>query len=354
MNSQGAKKPLSQRTAKRDRWILFILLVSLLLPTFALAEQNVILLTLDGVRWQEFFYGIDRQNNNGVGGDTFPLFWKNYATESLVLGDFPKQIRMYTSNATQLSLPAYQSIMAGSDQGCWTNICGRIGVETVAERIKKQLHLSKKEVAVISSWERIANAAEHIEGSVFVNAGQQYLFDDIGVSELIDINRRQEKDPPSEWGSARLDKYTWMQAMRYLKYHRPRFFWISLNDADEWGHNGNYRNYVSALRQYDVWINELFVKLDSMREYGKDTTVIIVTDHGRGDGTSWGSHGPLYPESQYIWMVVRNAFTRETRNIQGHDGYHHSDIRPSIEKLLNLVPTNCPTCGSFVREIFAH
>lgn len=312
-------------------------------------KPNVILLTLDGVRWQEFFYGEDQEVSGGS-GDIFTIFWKNFSKGSFVLGDKSKRIEMKATNTTILSLPAYQSIMAGFNQGCWTNLCGRIEVETFMERVRRVLQIPPIQVATIASWEPIEDAVAKYSGRTFVNTGQNPLNDPVVDEQLRWLNDWQQKDTPP-WSHARYDKYTFAHAMRFLKLHKPRLLFISLNDSDEWGHKENYTRYLLALKQYDFWIRELISTLEEMGDYGKNTTLIVTTDHGRGDGDDWGSHGFFVPESRNIWLIARNKYTQQNPYRIGRSGYTHLDIRPTIEAIFGLKPQRCEECGRVIREI---
>jgi len=306
--------------------------------------ENVILLTLDGVRWQEVFKGDQH-------GQIFRNLWQELATEGVIFGDRGTGSWMTVSNDVNISLPAYQSIMAGAPQGCLTNTCGRISVETLQERIRRELGVTGKQVTTIASWEQIPNAVEHVEGITFVNAAFQNLDDGTGDEVFSAINEAQSKDKPL-WGGARYDKYTWAHSMHYLTKHRPRFLFISLNDSDEWGHRGEWERYVETLRHYDERIRELIVTLRQMGKYGERTTLIVTTDHGRGDGENWTHHGRNWPASKYIWLYGRPAGGEiSPYSVLGDGGYRHVDIRPTIEASLGLKTIPCKDCGRVIWEL---
>lgn len=277
------------------------------------SPQNVILITLDGVRSQEFFEGVDKKLEENASGSIFQEFWANLAPKSLIAG---KSGEMEVANSYLVSLPAYQSIMAGSLQPCKSNACGRIGVSTLQERLVSEFRNSK-DVATFASWESIALAVEKIPGATFVKAGRQ---------------DEQEATPP--WKHARYDKNTIADAMNYLLTERPRFLYVSLNDADEWGHRNNYPMYVETLRFYDHWLVELSQTLESLENYGKNTTVFVTTDHGRGEGVKWKDHGRSTPSAKKIWFFAFGSAVPQGLVLPPGKKYSHLDIRPAIEKLL--------------------
>jgi hypothetical protein len=313
-------------------------------------QNNVVFMTLDGVRWQELFLGTDPELSDSPRRlSIFTQFWAELAHQGVLFGDLQNKTEMEVSNPILLSLPAYQSIFAGSFQWCLNNDCGRIPTETLQERIQREFHLDKMDVASFASWNRIAFAVEHIDGATFVNAGIQPVLDPLADDEMERLNQLQVLDPP-EWHDARRDTYTFAHALRYLKKHQPRFLYISLNDSDEWAHRGNYPAYLKTLRTYDQYINELSKALDDLGDYGKNSTLILATDHGRGAGSSWKDHGPLTQDSKYVWLFARSPYTR-LRHDQPHSGYSHADIRPTIEASMGLSPIQCFGCGKPISEV---
>ena len=313
------------------------------------AQPNVILLMLDGVRWQEVFHGSDPLIDAEVSEPSLFKFLLSQPNGSFFLfGDRLKGSDCTISNKRMISLPAYQSIMAGKTTDCTSNSCGRIQLETMQERILHDLKLKKTDVATFASWDKIPYAVEKSEGSTFVNAGNQEVSEGEVDATTEALNKRQKEDL-APW-DARKDDYTFAQAMNYLKNNKPRFLFISLNDSDELAHKGRYLQYLSTLKAYDEKMKSLFEGLSALGEYGKSTTVLITTDHGRGNAGKWTDHGVDSPESRFIWIYGKNP-TLTAKKTPVKKGYTHLDIRPTVEKLLGLPPTQCKECGSVIEEL---
>ncbi len=285
-------------------------------------QPNVVLLTLDGVRWQEVFS--ESKDHNEA---PFKLLKLLLSKEGILIGNKSLGSEMTVNNRFNLSLPGYQSLMAGTEVPCATNDCGRISVETMMERVRRELRLSKGEVATFATWSGIAKAVEHTQGS----------------THLV--------------GSLNHDTETFAQALAYLEKERPRFLYISLGDADEFAHALNKKKYIDTLKMYDRWINELAGRLDAMDDYGNNTTLIVTTDHGRGSGFQWFDHGLHIPDAKYVWLYARNSKTNQVSNtdrtVLKNRPYNHSDIRPTIENLFGLAPNRCADCGRPIEELFS-
>lgn len=219
------------------------------------------------MRWQDFF----RRGDEAA----FPTFWSRHAKKAAVLGAPESGQPFLASNASLKSLPAYQEMMVGGPVDCGSNLCGPVAAPTLLDRLVA-VGLGAR-LAVVGSWGTLAHAPSP-RALPFVDAGLH----------------PGESRPP--WGDARKDRDTWAKALAALE-GRPRFLWISLNDADEWGHRGSRESYLAQLKRYDTWLDELVGKLGQMPGYGERTTIVCTTDHGRGDGDDWTGHGDDLPAS---------------------------------------------------------
>src|SRR5262245_14771419 len=106
------------------------------LPRAAAAEDpgNVVLVVLDGVPRRDFY---DRS--------LFPFLWSTLGAGG-VYGN------MRVSNRTRLSLPGYQALTVGTVTSCQSNECGRVQMETVLDRVAREIGEGRTSVAMITSW----------------------------------------------------------------------------------------------------------------------------------------------------------------------------------------------------------
>lgn len=334
-------------------------------PPVALpSERNVVLMMLDGVRWQEFFGTPDAalcaapeyhgaQECMRSTEKLFAFTHAQVAPHGFVWGAPGSGTTATVANPASLSLPGYQSIFAGVATDCMDNACPRVGVETLGERLVRETGIPRDRVVTVASWEKIPFAVEHTEGATTVNAGfapfaDAAELDPASRRELDTINARQVVDRPP-WGGARGDGWTMAHALRYLRDHRPRFMFLSLNDADEWGHRGEYGRYLATLRTYDDWIRRVLTAFDASGGYGRATTLIVTTDHGRGEGPRWRDHGGVEGDRP-IWMVVVPPGRKSGLRVRTA-AVTHVDLRPTIEAIMGLAPRVCEGCGRAVAEV---
>ena len=298
--------------------------------------ENVILLMSDGVRWQEFF---------SDSPPALPKFWSQHASEGIIYGAPGSPRRINVANSVRVSLPAYESILAGRVlPNCLDNDNCELAPIAIPTFLERLVHagLKKEEVAVFGSWNQIATAAEHVPGTAMVNAGITPMADVEHPELIATLNTAQVANHPTLWGAARSDRDTVAQAMHYLEFHRPRFMFISLNDTDEWGHraahdSNGFQGYLKALGAFDDTIDQLIRKLGELGDYGRKTTLIVTTDHGRGNTPErFPNHGKDIPESGKIWLYIRGPHVN-TQSVPMHVSRHsHIDICPTVEILMGL------------------
>ncbi len=288
--------------------------------------KYVIYMTFDGTRWQDIF----------LDHSYLKSFWEKHANKVNFYG-IPGSKTHISVASIPISLPSYQSQMSGAIQPCFGNQCGRIAVQTLPEALKEKLHLQKQDVALFSSWYEVTYSTEHIYGSIYTNAGNFPVYDpttQTADSVMYDLNMQQTYDNPGE--STRFDKYTFAQAMHYFETYKPRFLWISLNESDEAAHAGDLQAYHKALMFYDHALNEVFTKL-KMMNIENETMLIVTTDHGRGNGKLWTTHGPGIPGSKQTWAFVMNGELKPVSQSPDMTYYSTLSIRPTVEAALGLI-----------------
>jgi hypothetical protein len=298
---------------------------------------NVILFTWDGVRSDEFFKGTGllhaHQLPRSERGKIFSRLWSQYAQEGMVLGG---KDRYKIASSIAISLPSYQALMVGHATACKNNSCGGLNEVSVLENVRSSLDLPKKDVAVFASWEGLSSAVAKDLNQITHGIFPGILSDSTSDDQMLEIQKKAMLDLP-KWKGSRKDKYTFELGMHYLKKHCPRVLYLSLVDSDEFGHEGDYPNYVKTLRQYDEYLDHLIKTLQAMGEYGRQTTLIVTTDHSRGAGPLWVGHANTPDSEKNVFLYARGRGVNPTgRSKEIGD---HSNIRPTIEYLLGLRPT---------------
>ena len=144
------------------------------LPALPLREgvspsSAVILVVIDGVRWQEIFHGPEvglarRQWMLGKlpkAPELVPTMYRRFFGGGVAIGG--KGAGFTASGPVFVSLPGYLEIMTGRIQrSCSTNHCEPTAEPTIADEVRALPGSKLEDVAVISSWEVIDRAASKV------------------------------------------------------------------------------------------------------------------------------------------------------------------------------------------------
>jgi hypothetical protein len=360
---------------KTKRHITTMASLSLLFMLVATAAgqnrtENVILITLDGVRTQEIFGGLDLEvlkskTKNGSVEET-PLYNKYYAStpearreklmpffwgelmkrQGSIAGNRGLGSAAVTTNKLWFSYPGYSEILTGQarDDVIDSNDKKRNPYPSFLEFLKRKLKLDVKQVAAFASWDVMDFVVEHEAGSVSSNAGREPY--DHSDPEIKLLSRLQTEAPPS-WDGVRHDYYTFHFAMAHLKSHQPRVLYISFDETDDWSHEGRYDKTLDALNRYDGYLRELWDYLQSSERYSGKTSIIITVDHGRGaTPQDWTDHGDKVPEAQYIWMAFISPDSRLRGEWKNRETVYQNQIAATLCGLLNQdYAENNPSAG---------
>jgi hypothetical protein len=320
-------------TARVDRvWRLWVLLALAGLPPAARAlaspprpEQNVILVLLDGVRWQEVFMGADAALlNKELGGITdaepvrrdywrdtpetrrqalMPFTWGTVARRGQVLGNRNRNCPVQVANPHWFSYPGWSEMAVGFvEPRIDSNEAGPNPNPTVLEWLHRKPAFRGR-VAAFSGWDTGAAILNRDRAGFYVNAGFEPVADAEPGSRLALLNQLRT-EVPSPWGCMHYDAVVFHSALEYMTRHKPRVFYIALGETDEFAHEGKYAGYLRALRLADDLLRQLWEKIESMPEYRGRTTLLIATDHGRGEAAEWKSHGAKIAGSGHTWIAA--------------------------------------------------
>lgn len=291
-------------------------------------EPRVILVTVDGLRWEEVFTGVDAAllDDPAAAGvkdtsalrarfwrDTpaerraalLPYFWGDLVGRGTVWGDRTVGSRVRLVNPHHFSYPGYAEILTGRFlPEIDSNDPVRMPVPTVLEHAKAALGLARRDVAVFASWERFQEIVEREPGSLVVSAGFSGLPDGYATPRLAELAEIQH-DLLTPWDSVRHDWVTAEMALEYLRAYEPRILYVALGETDDWAHERRYDRTLQAAVLFDDFLRDLFAFVDGNASYAGNTTVLVTSDHGRGpDGTNWTDHGARVPGAETDWIAI--------------------------------------------------
>jgi hypothetical protein len=303
----------------------------------------VVLVVLDGVRWQDAFVP-----------ENTPVLHRMIAERGAALGAPGHGPTMSASGPAFVSLPGYSEIFTGRRaHGCADNDCGRARARTLFDEVARQ-EGSPGAVGVFSSWERIERAASPDPDAFVLSSGrsvrwrQEELLQDPGVAAVLEEGAKA--DPFPGYGDFRPDRLTSAVAMAYLERRKPRLLYIGLGEPDEYAHRGDFAGYLASLRAADAVIGAVFDTLGRMGERGKRTTVLVTTDHGRA--TDWRHHGREMPESARVWLFGGGAGISARGLARSVRSHRLSDVAPTVRALLDMPSDAAASAGAPIDELF--
>jgi hypothetical protein len=346
------------------RAVLFILCLAIV-QAEPRKTKAVVLVTVDGLRWQEIFGGIDpRLMNEKVAGmsepgakelrerlakDTpearrealLPFFWKELTPRGIVLGNRNKGSSMQVTNAFRVSYPGYSEILTGraQDDVIKGNDEIRNPTPSILEFLRGKLNLKRSQVALFASWSTFHFIAEHTPGSITINAGYERA--DAAASARAKELSALQFAARTPWDEARHDYVTFELALDYLRRERPRVLYISFDETDDWAHGRRYDRVLDAIEYFDHTLQTLWNTLQAMAEYRDQTTLVLTCDHGRGDTLAdFNGHGAKVTGADQIWLAVIGPDTPARGELTNTESYYQRDIAPTILELLGVPPSS--------------
>lgn|SRR5664280_403724 len=327
--------------------------------------KNVILITLDGFRWQEVFNGPDSSllrgkelkevkalfwTNNPIESrkKLLPFFWNEIAVKGELYGNRNNQNFVNVSNKYWFSYPGYNELFSGfADDSVNSNDKKNNPNITVFEVANKSEALKNK-VAAVTSWDCFPYILNVNRSGIYVNSGNQPEDNSKNSAEVNLLNDLISETAPYEDG-VRYDIYTYHYALEYIKANHPRLMFIGFDETDDYGHEGKYDRYLLTAHQSDKVIGELWNWLQSLDQYKDQTTLILTCDHGRGasENEMWHSHGEKIKGSDQTWLAIIGPDTKALGEISVSGQLYNSQVAMTIANLLKIDYKN-PKAGKAV------
>jgi len=317
--------------------------------------ENLVIVTLDGMRWQEVFKGVDTvlMNNSKYNHDPkgmrasfdaaddetkrkklFPFLWTTIASHGAIYGNRGYGNKMDNANPYWFSYPGYNEIMSGyPDTAVNSNDKIYNKNETVLGFLNKQPAFKGK-VAAFSTWDVFPYILNAPASGVYVNADVDTLKFNTPTFQLLNDLQFLAPQPIG----VRLDVTTYLAAREYLKTYQPKVLYIAFDETDDFAHGGMYDQYIKAAHAEDGMIADLWKTLQSMPQYKDKTTLVITCDHGRGDANKdqWRDHGTGVPDAHEIWMAVMGPDTPAKGEVKADMQLYQKQLAATFAKLLGF------------------
>lgn len=356
----------------KNIFLICILLFGSLQTSKLQAQTNnnpkVVLITLDGFRWQELFSGADSlliANTEYVADTTglkdqfwqktakqrreelMPFIWSQVDKIGQIHGNRWKGSKMNLTNSHWFSYPGYNEILTGKADDVRITSNDKINnPNTTILEIANALPEYKGKVVAFGSWDVFPFIINEERSGVPVNAG----FETAQGNDLTNKEKfLNEMQPiiPSPWSYLRLDAFTNGYTMEQMKKTHPDLLYIAYGETDDFAHDGDYQAYLESAHRTDSFIKELWHFVENDPYYKGNTTFIITTDHGRGTQPSdtWRNHGDEVEGADEVWVVAFGKGVEAKGEITAKEQLHTAQIAATVAKLLNI-PVDQTKMGS--------
>lgn len=343
-----------------------------------LQTRNIVLIVIDGLRWQEVFHGPDaalmNQKYGGVENleqlrhdfpgaspqesraAVLPFLWKTVAQRGQIFGNQDKQSVAKVANGLAFSYPGYNEMLAGfPDARIDKNEFGPNPNATVFEWLN-HFPEYRGRVAVFGTWSVFNDIFNVQRSGLYISAGWDPPHHG---SEHGNPGPRQEllneiyTTTTRLWDDNVYDAFVQPVLLDYIKEHQPRVLFVGYGEADDWAHAGRYDLVLRSAHQCDRFIEQLWNLMQSMTQYRDQTTFVITTDHGRGGGlTEWKEHGEEQKGSENIWIGVLGPDTPPLGERANLPAVTQSQIAATVAALLGKdYPASVPQAAAALPDV---
>src|SRR5271170_4263141 len=295
--------------------------------------RNVVLIVIDGLRWQEVFTGADQSlmnsENGGIWADPgvlkkqfwredaierraalLPFLWGTVARQGQIFGNQEKGSVARVTNGLAFSYPGYNEMLAGfPDPRINSNEFGPNPNRTVFEWLNGLPDLHGR-VAAYATWSTFADIFNEARSHLILQCGWNLpphrgnlSARDALLDKLYRTTTRLDDEDV-------YDSFLQVPLLDYVRSAQPRVLFVGYGETDNWAHAGRYDLVLESANQFDHFVEELWNTMQAIPQYRGQTTFIITTDHGRGSGlVEWKEHGVDEKGSENIWIAIMGPDT---------------------------------------------
>ena len=330
-------------------------------------DPRLVIITFDGLRWQELYSGADAEL---IGNSKFvryqdetrakywketpeerrealmPFVWSYAPTHGYMLGNRFKNSQMKVSNTMNFSYPGYSEMFCGwaDDARIDSNDPNPNPNVSVLEVVNQDPRYKGK-VMMYSSWESIRFAVNNERGGFKASSAHEPCYTEGYVANLL-----QDVDagtPDGGFGySERFDCVTYGMAMETLTKEHPKVFYVGFGDTDEFAHEGKYDLYLDAIHWTDLYIRRIIEYCESDPFYKGKTTYLLTCDHGRGRGEAFRGHGESVRGSEQTWFIAMGKGVPVEGETSENGVYYTKQFAATIADILGVdfTPGNGEKC----------
>jgi hypothetical protein len=297
------------------------------------SAENLVIVTFDGVRWQEVFGGAESillDTRPQVGGvqhlditkkkfwretpterreALMPFLWGTMVKQGQLFGDPAARCEVAVTNGKSFSYPGYTEMLCGVvDERITSNDKLPNANVSVLEALNNNSRF-RGNVAVFSGWDVMPYILNTERSKLNVVSGWEDLKDE-PLSDLEKQMNVVKREFTRVWPQCTFDAFITLAATEHIKKHQPSVIVVNLGETDEWAHLRRYDMYLETIYNSDRFVGQLWEMLQGMDKYKGKTALMVCTDHGRGKTwVNWVDHNNKTPGSDRSWVAVMGPET---------------------------------------------
>lgn len=220
-----------------------------LLCAAGLRAQNVFIVVVDGVRYQEGF---------GSKGLHMPRLWNDLRPLGTLFTDF-------RNDGHTVTCPGHAAFLTGEYEKLRNDGSERPHHPTLFEYFRARTKAPDSSCAVVPGKEKL-HVLTHSTDELF---GEKFGARYVPVASMTDTA-------------------TWTALRRVMDADHPRLVIVNFPSVDVAGHDSNWTGYLRAIREADSLVHLLWNAIEADPVYRGKTTLFVSSDHGRHDDAHGG------------------------------------------------------------------
>lgn len=320
-------------------------------------DPRLVVITFDGLRWQELFSGADsaligdvrfvkdtaalaarfwRETPEERREALMPFTWSYIKDNGFLIGNREKGSQMQVANNKNFSYPGYSENFCGwpDDERVTSNdpiLNPNVSVFEVANQDPRY----KGRIMVYGSWESIRYAVNNERGGFAASVAYEPHLS-ANPTPTLQLAADVMSTMARPWGAERYDAFTYLYAIETLKSEHPKVMYISFGDTDEFAHAGEYDKYITAAHYTDQFIRNIVEACEADPFYKGKTTYLLTCDHGRGYLASFTSHGAGTLGSENTWMMAFGKGIEKLGETTDNGPFYNQQMAATIADILGI------------------
>ncbi|MFV0146673.1 hypothetical protein OBK08_01595 [Empedobacter falsenii] len=247
---------------------------------------------------------------------------------------YSKKNHVNLTNKPLWSYPGYNEIITGKPDDI--NIINNDDIlnpnVSIFEYVNNIPTYNQK-VMVVGSWKMFTYIFNQNRSKLLINSGYQHSFNPKPTGKELYLNKLQDLTPKL-WQNTRYDIFTHEYALEAMKNQKPHLLFIGYGEPDDFGHDKDYDHYLNAINRNDKMIEEIWNYVQSDSYYKDQTTILVTTDHGRGDFYEWVDYSKHVKGSSNSFIMLLGPSIKK-ENFTKKD-YYSTQIAQTIADLLEI------------------